>query len=109
MGTKDDVLTYIYIYRKQQIEEIHLGEGVLYPGFIDTHSHCSIYSNLLDKVYCAPSCGNIPSILQKLKEKADNTPEGEWVIGYSYDDTGIPEARHLNKHDLNAVSTRHPV
>lgn len=108
MGTKDDVLTYIYI-GKQQIEEIHLGKGVLYPGFIDTHSHCSIYSNLLDKVYCAPSCGNIPSILRKLKEKADNTPEGEWVIGYSYDDTGIPEARHLNKHDLNAVSTRHPV
>lgn len=110
IGTREALSRYIYIYiSKQQIEEIDLGDGVLYPGFIDTHSHLSIYSNLLDKVYCAPSCGNISKILQKLKEKADQTPEGEWVIGYSYDDTGLPEGRHLNKQDLNAVSTKHPI
>lgn len=36
-------------------EEIDLGGGVVYPGFIDTHSHLSAYANCLNRVDCGPA------------------------------------------------------
>lgn len=33
----------------------------------------------------------------------------KWVIGYGYDDSGISDNRHMNRHDLDAVCADRPV
>ena len=39
----------------------------------------------------------------------DATPEGEWIIGFGFDDTMILEKRFLSKEDFDQVSAEHPV
>lgn len=89
--------------------EIDLGGGVLYPGFIDTHSHLSSCANCLDQVYCGLSCGSVAGVIEALKAKAATLKDGQWLLGYGYDDTGIADNRHLNRHDLDKVSKDVPV
>jgi predicted amidohydrolase YtcJ len=90
-------------------KEVDLGGGVLYPGFIDTHSHLSSYANCLDKVECGISCGTIAGVNEKLRAKIPSLSKGEWLLGYGYDDSGIADKRHLNRHDLDAVSSEIPI
>lgn len=81
----------------------------LYPGFIDSHSHLTFYSKMTNSVFCGAPSKNINDILSLLKEKAKSTPKGEWLIAYSYDDTALEDNRHLDCHDLDTVSTEHPI
>ena len=105
VGGRDEVLGYA---RAGEYEIVDLGGGTLYPGFIDSHSHLSSFSNCLDQVYCGASLGSIAAIQQALREKAA-TCGSEWIVGYGYDDSGIPDNRHLNRHDLDAVCSDRPV
>ena len=92
-----------------EYEKIDLGGGVLYPGFIDTHSHLSMYADTFSQVYCGSRLGTVPRVLDGLREAAGNTPQDRWIVGYAYDDTGIDEKRHLTREDLDAVSTERPI
>lgn len=81
----------------------------LYPGFIDTHSHLTMYSAFVHYVFCGSHNKTIAGVLDKLKERAKTTPKGEWILGYSFDDTGLEDQRHLDRYDLDKVSTEHPI
>ncbi len=89
-------------------EEVDLGGGVVYPGFIDTHSHLSSFSNVLNWTACGVECGSITGVLNALRRWAKENPEG-WIIGYGYDDTGLPDNRHLTRQELDSVSADRPV
>lgn len=84
-------------------------EGMaVFPGFIDAHSHPSGAGlNALKNVNT--NLGSIARIQSALRERAQGTPPGEWIIGYMYDDTKQEEGRPLNRRDLDAVSTEHPI
>lgn len=105
VGSRGDVIRYASL---GDYELVELGGGALYPGFIDTHSHLSSFSNYLDQVYCGSSLGSIAAVLEALREKAASC-YSEWIVGYGYDDSAIPDNRHMNRHDLDAVSTDRPV
>jgi predicted amidohydrolase YtcJ len=51
----------------------------------------------------------IASIVDKLRARAKQTPPGTWVEGYFFDDTKVKDKREVNVHDLDQVSTDHPV
>ncbi len=78
------------------------------PGFIDAHSHPSSAGlNALKNVNT--NLGSVARIQDALSERAANTPPGEWIVGYMYDDTKQEEGRPLNRVDLDAVSMEHPI
>ena len=82
------------------------------PGFIDCHNHCEGTTLLYDVLVGNPyevEFVTIASIVQKLRAKALKTPAGFWVDGYFFDDTKVKDNRQLNVHDLDKVSTEHPV
>lgn len=68
----------------------------------------SSFSRCLNQVYCAASLGSIAAVQQALRDKAAASDD-EWVIGYGYDDSGISDNRHMNRHDLDAVCADRPV
>jgi predicted amidohydrolase YtcJ len=82
------------------------------PGFIDCHNHAGGTTLLYDVLVGNPfevEFVTIKSIVEKLREKAQKTPPGEWVEGYFFDDTKLKDGRELNVHDLDEVSKEHPV
>jgi predicted amidohydrolase YtcJ len=91
-------------------EILDLKGNTLIPGFVDTHNHILTYSLNLARVDCgSPLNKSIEEILQKLSNKAAQTPEGEWIFGYGYDDTLLQDKRHPNRYDLDKVSDKHPI
>ncbi len=89
-------------------EVIDAGGMCVLPGFIDAHSHPSgVGVDELKNVNT--NLGSVAKIQAALREKAVKTPPGEWVVGFMYDDTKLSEGRPLNRKDLDAVSTEHPI
>ncbi|HUO91408.1 MAG TPA: amidohydrolase [Rhizomicrobium sp.] len=82
------------------------------PGFIDCHNHAPgetlLYEVLVGNPYEVEFV-TIDSVVEKLKARAAKTPPGTWVEGYFFDDTKVKDNRALNVHDLDRVSSVHPV
>jgi predicted amidohydrolase YtcJ len=82
------------------------------PGLIDTHNHAPGEQLLYEVLVGDPfevKMVSIDSIIDKLSKRASQLPPGTWVEGYFFDDTKLTDKRPLNVHDLDKVSTQHPV
>ena len=82
------------------------------PGFIDCHNHAGGEVLLNEVLVGNPfevEFVSIRSIIGKLRDRAQATPAGTWVEGFFFDDTKLSDKRALNVHDLDEVSTEHPV
>ena len=82
------------------------------PGFIDSHNHAPgtilLYEVLVGNPFEVEFV-TIDSIVDKLRARARETPPGFWVEGFFFDDTKVKDKRALDVHDLDRVSTDHPV
>ncbi len=78
------------------------------PGFIDSHSHPSGVG-LSELKNVNTNLGSIARIQQVLRERANRTPPGEWIVGFMYDDTKLQEGRPLSRRDLDDAVPDHPV
>ena len=93
-------------------QTIDARQMTIVPGFVDCHNHAGGTTLLYDVLVGNPfevEFVTIESIVDKLRAKAAQTPPGTWVEGYFFDDTKLKDKRALNVHDLDRVSTEHPV
>lgn len=85
----------------------------LIPGFIDAHSHFPVSGlNAISADLSPPPTGKIQTIgqlLQRILQKAETTPPGEWVLGFGYDDSSLMEQRHPTRLELDQIAPDHPV
>src|SRR5699024_10403399 len=80
------------------------------PGFIETHNHILGYSMFRMMVDCSyPRNESIQDIMNSIQERAEQTAEGEWIVGQGYDDTLLSEGRHPTRDELDQVTSSHPV
>ena len=94
---------------------VNLEGKTLLPGLIDGHAHFSSFSTqaIGAQLLPPPDAGahNIPALIDILKEW--NTPENRaltgWIFGMGFDDSVLEENRFPTKHDLDQVSTEHPI
>src|SRR6202521_250793 len=104
IGSNDEVLALA----AGNAKKIDLGGKTVLPGFIDAHSHpAEAGLSHLRMVDC--DLRSIAEILKALRERAQKTPKGDWVLGFKYDDTKPSENRPLNLQDLNEALPEHPV
>jgi predicted amidohydrolase YtcJ len=82
--------------------------ATIVPGFVDAHSHPS-GAGLNELMNVNTNLGSVARIQDALRERAQSTPPGEWIVGFMYDDTKQEEGRPLNRLDLDEVSTNHPI
>ena len=89
-------------------KKIDVENKTITPGFIDAHSHpASSGRSHLRKVDC--DLRSIEEIKNAINERTKNTPKGNWISGFKYDDTKTREKRFINNKDLDEVSPEHPV
>lgn len=89
--------------------EIIDAEGMFVTaGFIDAHSHPS-GAGVNELVQVNADLRSASSIAEALQERANSTPEGQWVRAFKYDDTKLSEGRPLNRDDIDALVPNHPV
>jgi len=82
-----------------------LGGAVVFPGFIDSHSH----PDGADEVTGADvNLRSVAAIQEAMRAQAGKTPPGQWVIGYKYDDTKLAEERPANRQDLDQAVPLQP-
>jgi predicted amidohydrolase YtcJ len=109
VGTTDEIMALV----SEQTEVNDLMGRTLVPGFIDAHGHfpgSGLYSLVAN--LSSPPVGSVVDmdmLVERLKEQAARTEEGDWIIGLSYDDTAIAEVRHPTRSDLDRVSETQPV
>lgn len=87
-------------------KRVDLGGKRVLPGFNDAHCHLG-WGGISALRYVAADLGDVGAIVARLRERAARTPAGTAVIAYLYDDGKTP--RPLDRADLDAVSTDHPV
>ena len=78
------------------------------PGFIDAHNH-PFYSVTKHLKQVNLDIRTIEGIKSALAERAQNTPPGQWVEGFLYDDTKLEDGRPITRADIDAAVPDHPV
>ena len=66
---------------KTHVIQLH-GNAVLPRGFIDAHTHIEGIADshrMLD--LHIPPLKDVDEMLQKIQQRAENTPKGEWIVG----------------------------
>jgi len=101
VGSNADVLPLA----SARTRKIDLALKSVLPGFNDAHAH-PVESGVehLYKVACDKD--SIEKIQAALHERALQTPPGQWVLGFLYDDGKTP--RPLNRRDLDAAVPDRP-
>jgi predicted amidohydrolase YtcJ len=88
--------------------KIDVGGNTITPGFIDSHSHPAAAGRAhLINVDC--DLRSIKEIQEAIRAKALKTRQGEWILGFKYDDTKTAEGRYINRYDLDKITSMHPV
>lgn len=85
---------------------IDAGGMTVTPGFIDAHAH-PLMANEAAGVNV--DYRRITEVQDAIRSKVEETPAGEWVFGFMYDDTKFEEGRPLHISDLDYVAPDHPV
>lgn len=89
---------------------IDLGGKTALPGFIDSHEHCIRRGLRGDTVDCtSPPIATMNEIIEALAAKASEKEDGEWVVGYGFDETKLEDRRWPTRYDLDRASTRNPI
>ena len=96
------------------LAEVDLGGRTMLPAFIDPHGHFPDpgFIQLFRVDLAAPprgDCADMATVLQRLRDKAAQTPKGEWVMGVLFDNTAVAEKRMPTRAELDSVTTDHPV
>lgn len=109
VGSNEDIIKLI-----DEETVVHdLSGKTLLPGFVDSHSHFpGIGTGKLTVDLNSPPIGDIKSIEEiiiRLTTKLNTIKEDKWLIGVGYDDSLLKENRHVNRDDLDRISTEVPI
>jgi predicted amidohydrolase YtcJ len=105
-GTHDEIL----LLASESARIINLRGRLLLPGFIDSHEHCIRKGMRGDWIDCtSPPMTTIDQLVAALAAKASEKEDGEWVVGYGFDETKLTDRRWPTRHDLDKASSRNPI
>ena len=104
VGASDEIRSFVG--KRTQVFD---AQGMtITPGFIDAHSHPA-WGGIEELVNVNLDLRSIGEITEAIRARAAETPPGEWVLGFKYDDTKVKDGRQINIQDLDAAAPNHPV
>lgn len=87
---------------------IDAGGMTVLPGFIDAHSHPA-WGGIEELVSVDCDLRSVEEIKAAIHKRASETPAGQWVRGFKYDDVRVREKRRITREDLDEVAPKNPV
>lgn len=85
----------------------------LMPGFVDAHSHFLTVGLQAVTIDLNPppmgTVGSLDSLYARIKQAVADTPKGDWVLGFNYDNTAYPSGEHPDKRALDQLSAEHKI
>ncbi|MEN2283395.1 amidohydrolase [Algoriphagus sp. SE2] len=95
----------------QSAKLIDLEGRTMLPGFIDAHSHAvsgALANNLMDYIGMS-RFKTTEEVLEYLRQKVKETPEGDWITGRNWDPAVQDGPEELTTSILDSISTQHPI
>ena len=108
VGSTEDVLGDV----GPETTVVDLDGRAALPGFIDTHLHVPMGGARMVHVNCrSPPNESIADVQERIRERATETPDGEWIIcsGYNLGLVWEAEGRHIDRWDLDEAAPDNPV
>lgn len=109
LGVRDGLIEYVGDEQNIPSKEvIDLHGKTMIPGMADSHLH--LYAHCQNLTYVDLSnVKSIKEMIDKMKEKADKTEEGQWIKGVNFDQTKWSENRFPTLDEMNSISEVHPI
>ncbi|MCU0852682.1 MAG: amidohydrolase [Thermoplasmata archaeon] len=89
-------------------DRIDLRGRTVIPAFCDSHTHF-IQMGLDSMCVDLTSTDSVDEALSLLRKAATSRPEGEWIIGSGWKESGWVKGRFLIRADLDKCCPKHPV
>ncbi|WP_331235082.1 amidohydrolase [Natronorarus salvus] len=108
VGSTDEVSEVI----GPDTEVVDLDGRAALPGFVDTHVHVPLAGARMEHVNCrSPPNRSIEDVTARIHERAEATPDGEWIVcsGYNLGLVWEAEDRHIDRWDLDEAAPENPV
>ncbi|MGO2378055.1 amidohydrolase [Brevibacterium aurantiacum] len=91
-----------------EIEEIDCAGQVILPGFVDAHMHSVHYADSLTDLDLS-GARSLSEAVEAIRERASQTPFGEWVVGSGWDLNKWDDPRYPDRKLLDQAVPDHPV
>jgi predicted amidohydrolase YtcJ len=98
--------TEILAEANPKTEKIDLSGRTILPGLTDAHLHLELYARSLQNVNAETA--SLQECLQRVAERAGQTPAGSWILGHGWNQNVWPEG-FGTAHDLDLVAPDHLV
>ncbi len=95
-------------HRGPATKVIDAGGAAIIPGLIDSHAHMAGLGQSLEVLDLRPA-RSADQIVEMVRAAAAKTPEGEWILGRSWDHTRWPGQQFPNADQLSEGAPEHPV
>jgi predicted amidohydrolase YtcJ len=91
---------------KTRVIDLH-GQFAM-PGFNDAHIHLAYAAYQKSEVDLS-GAQSLAELQQRIRARLKDFSPGEWIIGPGWDHTLWPIKKFPNRHDIDAISTDHPM
>lgn len=112
VAIEDDKIIEVYqeVPTDWQGEKVDLNQNVMFPGFIDGHSHFVGCANALSQCDLS-QCYSFAEIEEAIKAfiQEHDVKAGEWVVANNYDHNFLAEKAHPDRIVLDRISTDIPI
>ena len=103
VGTDSGAMTF----RASNTRVIDLHGHILLPGLVDAHTHVAELGQSLERVNLTGIATEAAAV-QRIVERATQTPKGQWIIGFGWDE-GAWANHYPDKRLLSERVPDHPV
>jgi len=105
IGDADDVL----LLKDAQTQVIDLDGRTVLPGLIDAHAHLAGLGALEVGVIDLSTTTSYEEIIEIVRARAEELPEGSWIIGRGWDQESWPSRMLPDHQTLSDIVPDHPV
>jgi predicted amidohydrolase YtcJ len=85
-----------------------LGGRTVIPGIFDSHNHFMEVGAKLS-VIRLDECESPEEMMELVRERAKETPPGEWIIGQGWNEGMFTDGRLPTRQDIDPATSEHPV
>jgi len=87
---------------------VDLGGQTVIPGIFDSHNHLMEVGAKLSQIRL-DECQSQEEMMELVRQRAKETPPGEWIVGQGWNEGSFPDGRLPTRHDIDPATSEHPV